>query len=99
MGNCQRPPVNHPDDVSEPSMTAPTSPIMPSPRSPIIRKVPLKVQMAIFTQMSVSRLSYNDNFAISVKPLDKKMLFSITDYQMEAYVKAHPQRYCFLPRK
>jgi len=63
----QRPPVNHPDDVSEPSMTAPTSPIMPSPRSPIIRKVPLK-------------------------PLDKKMLFSITDYQMEAYVKAHPQR-------
>ena len=37
-----RPPINHPDDVSEPSMTPPISPIMPSPRSPIIRKIPLK---------------------------------------------------------
>ena len=62
-----RPPINHPDDVSEPSMTPPISPIMPSPRSPIIRKIPLK-------------------------PLDKKWLFTITDHQMEAYAKAHPER-------
>lgn len=76
FSNYQRPPVNHPDDVSEPSMTAPTSPIMPSPRSPIIRKVPLKVQTAnLYTFSRIFHSNYFGKFCYLFQAARQKNAF------------------------
>ena len=76
FSNYQRPPVNHPDDVSEPSMTAPTSPIMPSPRSPIIRKVPLKVQIAnLYTHNRIFSSNYFGKFCYLFEAARQKNAF------------------------